>query len=74
MDFDPNLSLNENLELFKAAAEALDPECAKVLFDNIEKLQNISDDHDSRAAIREFNQAVLQALNASPETDGGEVS
>ena len=68
-----NFSLDEdwaqNLERLKAYLETLDPECAKILFDNLSTLQ--SDDPNAR---REFNRNAFEAITtaARAEIAGGE--
>ncbi|HME81886.1 MAG TPA: hypothetical protein VKF82_07390 [Candidatus Eremiobacteraceae bacterium] len=58
---------SQNLERLKAHLEALDPECAKMLFDNLATLQ--SDDTNTR---RDFNQKVFEPMTtaAQAEIDG----
>lgn len=63
MEFDSTKSLEENLEIFRAACEELDPDCAKILFDNLDKLQGSAD----RAARSAFNATVKAALEALPD-------
>jgi hypothetical protein len=50
--------------LFKAEVEQSDPECAKILFDNLHLLDVESETGPSRAAIGEFHKAVLNGLDA----------
>ncbi len=64
--FDPDNSLDENLVAFRAACDALDPECAGILFDNLAKLRAAGSDRNARTA---FNASVKLALEALP--DGG---
>ena len=66
MDFDPAASFDDNIARFKAEAERLDPECARILFDNLAVLTRDSDTARNRQAIQEFHQAVLAALAALP--------
>ena len=35
MEFDPALSFSDNLARFRAEAEGIDTECARILFDNL---------------------------------------
>ena len=63
MEFDPAASFDDNLARFKAECERLDPECAKILFGNLETLMR---EGDTRQAVQEFNQAVLSALMDLP--------
>lgn len=67
MNFDPTASFEDNLALFRAEVEQLDPECARILFDNLATLAGQSDGARDRQAIQEFNRAVLAALNALPD-------
>jgi hypothetical protein len=57
-------SFADNLALFKAEIEQSDPECAKILFDNLHLLEVESETGPSRAAIGEFHKAVLKGLDA----------
>lgn len=66
MEFDPAASFDDNLARFKAEAERLDPECAKILFDNLATLMREGDTERTRQAVQEFNQAVLTALMDLP--------
>jgi hypothetical protein len=68
MKFDLTKSFEENLTTFRAAAVAIDAECAKILFDNLEKLQATGDARTARAA---FNKAVKEALDALPDPPAG---
>lgn len=67
MQFDPAASFEDNLARFRVAAERLDPDCARILFDNLATLFRDGDAARNRQAIQEFHQAVLQALDALPE-------
>jgi hypothetical protein len=71
MKFELNNSFDDNLAIFKADAEKIDPECAKILFDNLHLLGLDSDSAPTRAAIGEFHKAVLTALEALPEPSEG---
>jgi len=64
MEFKLDNSLADNLALFKAEVEQSDPECAKILFDNLHLLDVASETGPSRAAIGEFHKAVLKGLDA----------
>jgi len=66
MEFDPAASFDDNIARFKAEAERLDPECARILFDNLAALTRDGDTARNRQAIQEFHQAVLAALVALP--------
>ncbi|MHB0790174.1 hypothetical protein [Bradyrhizobium sp. 5.13L] len=63
MKFELDNSFDDNVALFKAEAEKLDPECAKILFDNLGLLEKGGDATPSRATIGEFHKAVLTALD-----------
>lgn len=67
MNFDPTASFEDNLALFRAEAERIDPECARILFDNLATLTRQGDGARDRQAIQDFNRAVLAALNALPD-------
>lgn len=67
MNFDPTASFEDNLALFRAEADRLDPECARILFDNLATLTRQGDGARDRQAIQDFNRAVLAALNALPD-------
>lgn len=67
MRFELNDSFDDNLALFKPEVEAIDAECAKILFDNLILLSSEGDIAPSRAAIGEFHKAVLAALDELPE-------
>jgi hypothetical protein len=66
MRFDPAASFDRNVARFRAEVEHLDPECARILFDNLATLTRDGDTARNRQAIQEFNQAVLAALEALP--------
>lgn len=74
MEFKLDNSFNDNLALFKAEAEKIDPECAKILFDNLHLLDVAGEDAPGRAAIGEFNTAVLNALDALQKAAAGDKS
>jgi hypothetical protein len=67
MKFEPENSFEENLALFKAETEKIDPGCAKILFDNLAILFREGDATRDRAMISEFHRAVLAALDHLPE-------
>jgi len=62
--FDPDKSLDENLVAFRAACDALDPECAGILFDNLAALRTAGADRNARTV---FNASVKLALEALPD-------
>ena len=66
--FHPDKSLDENLVAFRAACDALDPECAGILFDNLAKLRAAGSDRTARTA---FNTSVKLALEALPNAGAG---
>ncbi|MBB2973726.1 hypothetical protein [Mesorhizobium sp. RMAD-H1] len=67
MEFDPALSFSDNLARFRAEAEGIDAECARILFDKLAVLMRDGDATRTRQAVQEFNQAVLVALDGLPE-------
>lgn len=64
MKFELNSSFDDNVALFKTETEKVDPECAKILFDNLGLLDTGGDAAPSRGTISEFHKAVLTALEA----------
>ena len=70
LEFDPNRSLDEHIAEFRKHLEELDPECAKILFDNQTAL--LGDGNPGRAQANRiaFNEAVLEQLKALlPKTE-----
>ncbi|WP_417456144.1 hypothetical protein [Kordiimonas sp.] len=67
MNFDPTLSFSDNLTRFRAEAERIDADCARILFDNLALLARDGDATRIRQAVQEFNRAVLAALDDLPE-------
>lgn len=67
MEFDPALSFSDNLARFRAEAERVDADCARILFDNLALLARDGDATRTRQAVQEFNRAVLAALDGLPE-------
>lgn len=63
MKFKLENTFEDNLALFQAEATQIDPECAKILFDNLNLLDSGGDTAPSRATIGEFHKAVLAALD-----------
>ncbi|AHY56415.1 hypothetical protein ACVIW2_006447 [Bradyrhizobium huanghuaihaiense] len=63
MKFKLENTFEDNLALFRAEAVQIDPECAKILFDNLHLLDSGGDTAPSRATIGEFHKAVLDALD-----------
>lgn len=68
MKFALEKSLEENLSLFKTAAEKLDADCARILFENIHILRREGDISRDREAVSAFHKAVLQALDEMPSS------
>jgi hypothetical protein len=66
MQFDSTLSFDDNLTRYKVELEGIDPDCARILFDNLATLVRDGDAARNRQAIQDFNQAVLTALEALP--------
>jgi AAA+ superfamily predicted ATPase len=67
MNFDPTLSFSDNLARFRAEAERIDADCARILFDNLALLARDGDATSTRQAVQEFNRAVLTELDGLPE-------
>lgn len=67
--FDAQKSFDDNLAAFKTACEAIDPDCAKILFDNIGLLIKHGADRDARTL---FNTEVKAALDALPAAEKAE--
>lgn len=67
MEFDPALSFSDNLARFRAEAERIDADCARILFDNLALLARDGDATRTRQAVQEFNRAILAALDDLPE-------
>jgi len=68
LEFDQNLSFLDNLALFRKEAERIDADCARILFDNLQSLMRDEDGKDTRqAAVKEFNEKVLAALDVLPK-------
>lgn len=63
-DFSLDEDWPKNLERLKAHLEAGDAECAKILFDTLAVLE--ADDNNAR---RDFNQKVLEALEAAAQVE-----
>lgn len=70
MKFKLENTFEDNLALFQAEAEQIDPECAKILFDNLHVLDSGGDTAPSRATISEFHKAVLGALDGLFDSAG----
>lgn len=63
MKFKLDNTFEDNLTLFQAEAEQSDPQCAKILFENLHLLDSGGDSAPSRATIGEFHKAILSALD-----------
>lgn len=63
-DFSLEEDFAENAERLKAHLSSIDPQCAEILFDHIAILRG----EDSNAR-RDFNQKVLEALEAAAQTE-----
>lgn len=61
--FDAQKSFEDNLAAFRSACEAIDADCAKILFDNIDLLIKNGADRDTRTV---FNEKVKAALTELP--------
>lgn len=61
MEFDIEKSFDDNLEMFRLAISEADPECAKILLDNLHLLQQSG--KNDRDALKEFHAAVSEALD-----------
>lgn len=70
LEFDLNKSFDENIAEFHKHLEGLDPECAKVFFDNQATLLGDGNPARARANRIAFNEAVLEQLNALPPKTG----
>jgi hypothetical protein len=64
LKFDPSKALDEHLAEFRAHLETIDPECAKIFFDNLSILQGDGNPSRDRANRTAFNAAVIPQLNA----------
>jgi hypothetical protein len=71
-DFDPSKTFEENVAEFQTHLEAVDPECAKILFDNLGTLIGDGDPVRARANRTAFNATVLLELDDLPEREAGE--
>ncbi len=67
LEFDINKSFDENIAEFRKHLEELDPECAKIFFDNQATLLGDGNPARARANRTSFNEAVLEELNALPQ-------
>jgi hypothetical protein len=63
-EFDPNKSLDEHIAEFRKHLEAIDPQCAKILFDNQGSLLSDGNPYRARTSRTAFNITVLKQLQA----------
>jgi hypothetical protein len=68
LEFDLNKTFDQNIAEFRKHLESLDPECAKLFFDNQATL--LGDPARARANRTAFNEAVLEELKALPAKNG----
>jgi len=64
LEFDPSKAFDEHLAEFRAHLESIDPECTKILFDNLPALEGDGNPSRARANRAIFNQTVLAQLKA----------
>lgn len=62
--FDLDKSFDENIAEFRKHLEGLDPECAKIFFDDQATLLGDGNPARARANRIAFNEAVLKQLNS----------
>ena len=67
MEFDLALSFSDNLARFRAEAERIDADCARILFNNLALLARDGDATRTCQSVQEFNRVTLAALNGLPE-------
>jgi hypothetical protein len=70
LEFDLNKTFDQNIAEFRNHLEGLDPECARIFFDNQATLLGDGDPARARANRTAFNEAVLEELNALPTGNG----
>lgn len=63
-EFDPNKSFDEHIAEFRKSLEAVDPQCGKILFDNLGTLLKDGNPYRARTGRAVFNVAVLNQLKA----------
>jgi hypothetical protein len=71
LEFDPSKAIDEHIAEFRARLEAIDPECAKIFFDNLPTLEGDGNPSRGRVNRTAFNQAVLAQLKALPSKKAG---
>lgn len=71
-EFDPDKSFDENVAAFQAHVTAIDPECAEILFAELDALLGDGDSTPAKVRARrtDFNAAVLVELEALLAKDG----
>lgn len=67
MEFDPALSFSDNIARFQAEAERIDPDCARILFDNIAILMRDGDEARIRQAVQAFNRQIIGEIDGLPD-------
>lgn len=63
-EFDPNRSLDEHIAEFRKNLEAVDRQCAKILFDNLGTLLKDGNPYRARTSRTVFNVAIVNQLKA----------
>jgi hypothetical protein len=71
LKFDSEKSFEFNFVEFRAHLEALDPECAKILFDNLETLLGDGEPSRARARSAAFNAKVAGSLASFLQKNAG---
>jgi hypothetical protein len=66
LEFDLNKTFDQNTAEFRKHLEGLDPECAKIFFDNQATLLGDGNPVRAQANRIAFNEAVLEHLKALP--------
>jgi len=66
LEFDLNKIFDQNIAKFRRHLEELDPECAKIFFDNQATLLGDGNPARARANRIAFNESVLAQLKALP--------
>jgi hypothetical protein len=70
-EFDSEKSFDENIAMFRAFVEQIDPECAAIFFEKLDVLVGDGDPDRARARRGDFNAAVISALEQLPARDDG---
>lgn len=68
--FDPEKSFDENVAAFKEYCATIDPECAEILFDELDTLMGDGDANTARKRRSDFNAAAINALEANAAKHG----